>query len=119
MKRENDPTTIWEALANLQQWQRDNIPGGGSAVSIEVLLWLLRTRHEPCPLKDLYLSSRASEPTVRKMLREYVHAGLIELEIDDDDHRNRHPRVTSRFDAVMSLYKQELARFAELIGAGA
>ena len=53
------------------------------------------------------------------MLREYVHAGLIELEIDDDDHRNRHPRVTSRFDAVMSLYKQELARLAELIGAGA
>ena len=117
MNREADAGMIWEALANLQQWQRDNIPAGGSAGSIEVLLWLLKTRHEPRPLKDLYLSSRASEPTVRKMLREYVHAGLIELEIDDDDHRNRHPRLTPRFDEVMARYQQELARLADLVGA--
>ena len=106
---------IWEALAQLQQWQRENLPAADSPVSAEIMVWLLKTRSAPRPLKDLYLSSQASEPTVRKILRAFVDAGLIELEIDEDDHRNRFPRLTPRFDSVVSDYQQALARLAALV----
>src|SRR5262245_12360888 len=60
---------FWSALEELHRWERANLPGAASPVGNEVLLWLLKCRTKPRPLKDLYRSSRFSEPTIRNCLR--------------------------------------------------
>ena len=106
---------FWKALEDLQCWQRDCLPGGDTPLSHDILIWLLKCRAEPRQVSDLYLSSRFSEPTVRRALSAFVDAGFIELQQGNDDHRNRIPRVTPKFDEVVQDYRQRLSAIAMLL----
>lgn len=109
---------VWEVLEELDAWQRAHLPRIETGVGQEVLIWLLRTRHAPRPLKDLYRSSRYSEPTVRAVLRSFVDGKLVELEVNDVDHRNRLPQVTPRFDSVIMELQGRLAEISARLGSG-
>lgn len=68
---------LWESLEDLERWRREHLPAGNSPVARDVLIWLLKHRASPRSLKDLYRSSRFSEPAVRTALRAFADAGLI------------------------------------------
>lgn len=108
---------VWEVLQQLEAWQRTHLPKSDTGVGQEVLIWLLRTRNAPRPLKHLYRASRYSEPTVRATLRAFVDEKLVELEINDDDHRNRLPQVTPRFDSLVVELQRRLGEVAAQVAA--
>jgi hypothetical protein len=104
---------FWQALERLHAWERSNIPGANTALGNEILIWLLKSKKRPRSLKDLYRSSRFSEPTVRNLLRSYGDHGLVLIESNGDDMRSRFARATPKLDQVLSEYRQ---RFHELAG---
>lgn len=107
----------WEILQELDTWQRTHLPKSETGAGQEVLIWLLRTRRAPRPLKDLYRSSRYSEPTVRAVLRAFVDEKLVEFEVNDEDHRNRLPQVTPRFEALAAELQRRLAEASARLSA--
>ena len=106
---------FWKALDHLHQWQREHLPECESPQGNDVLMWLLKCEGTPRPLKDLYRSSRFSEPTLRSTLRAFVDRGLIELEVNDNDMRNRFARVTPKFVQTISAYRQRFGEIAVLL----
>ena len=106
---------FWKALDHLHQWQRENLPECGSQQGNDVLIWLLKCQGTPRPLKDLYRSSRFSEPTLRACLRAFVDRGLVEIEVNGDDMRNRFARVTRKFEETIEAYRQRLGEIAVLL----
>ena len=106
---------FWKALDQLHRWQRDNLPESGSPQGSDVLIWLLKCQDAPRPLKDLYRSSRFSEPTLRSCLRAFVDRGLVEIEVNGDDMRNRFARVTPKFLDTREAYRQRFGEVALLI----
>jgi DNA-binding MarR family transcriptional regulator len=108
---------FWKALDHLHVWQRDNLPGSESPQGNEVMIWLLKCRTGQRPLKDLYRSSRFSEPTLRRWLRGFIDAGLVEIEVNDDDMRTRFARTTPKFDATIEAYRRRFVEVAGMLGA--
>lgn len=102
---------FWQALEKLHAWERSNIPGANTALGTEVLIWLLKSKRRPRALKDLYRSSRFSEPTIRNLLRSYSDHGLVVLESNGDDMRSRFARATPKLDLILTEYRR---RFHEL-----
>lgn len=105
---------FWQALEQLHAWERSNLPGANSALGNEVLIWLLKSKKRPRALKDLYRSSRFSEPTIRSLLRTYSDHGLIVLESDGEDMRSRFARATSKLEQVLIDYRQRFQQLADL-----
>ncbi len=105
----------WKVLEHLHDWQRAHLPGCESPHGNEILIWLLKCGTSPRPLKDLYRSSRYSEPTVRTSLKAFVEAGLVELQVGGGDMRNRYARVTPRFEALVAAYRQRFGEAAALL----
>lgn len=108
---------FWKALDHLHRWQRENLPGSESPQGNEILIWLLKCKTKPRPLKDLYRSSRFSEPTLRSWLRGFIDAGLVELQVNGDDMRNRFARTTPKFEQTIAAYRQRFGEVALLIEA--
>mgnify|MGYP000914057430 CR=1 FL=1 len=81
---------FWQALEQLRCWERDNLPGADTAVGNEVLVWLLKSKNQPRPLKDLYQSSRFSEPTIRNCLKQFSSLGFAIIESNGKDQRARY-----------------------------
>ncbi len=106
---------FWKALDHLHRWQRDNLPESESPQGNEILIWLLKCKSRPRPLKDLYRSSRFSEPTLRAYLRAFVDCGLVELTVNGDDMRNRFACVTPKFEATIDAYRRRFGEVALLI----
>lgn len=103
---------MWKALDHLHQWERDNLPESETAAGGEILIWLLKCKGRPRPLKDLYRSSRFSEPTIRASLRTFVERGFVEIDVNDKDMRNRFAYVTPKFQKTIEAYWQ---RFNEVV----
>jgi len=110
---------FWKALDKLHRWQRENLPECGSPQGNDVLIWLLKCQGKPRPLKDLYRSSRFSEPTLRGCLRAFVDRGLVEIEVSGDDMRNRFARTTPKLEATMAGYRHHFGEIAALLGPSA
>jgi DNA-binding MarR family transcriptional regulator len=108
---------FWKALDHLHRWQRENLPGCESPQGNEILIWLLKCKAGPRPLKDLYRSSRFSEPTMRTCLRAFIDRGLVEIEVNGSDMRNRFARVTPKFETTIAAYRQRFGEVALLIEA--
>src|SRR5262245_12222121 len=70
-------TMFWKAIEHLNRWERAHLPCADTPQGSEVLIWLLRSQSRPRPLKDLYRSSRYSEPTLRACLKTFVDLGFI------------------------------------------
>ena len=107
---------VWKALDDLHRWERENLPGAESPQGNEILVWLLKCKAKPRPLKDLYRSSRFSEPTIRAYLRAFVECGLVDIETNNGDLRTRYARVTAKFERTLEAYRerfQEVAALAE------
>jgi DNA-binding MarR family transcriptional regulator len=103
---------LWKALEHLHLWERENLPGAESPQGNEIVVWLLKCKTKPRPLKDLYRSSRFSEPTIRTYLKEFVDRGFVEIEVNGNDMRTRFARVTPKFDLALAAYRQ---RFQEVV----
>lgn len=106
---------FWKALDHLHHWQREHLPECESPQGNDVLMWLLKCEGLPRPLKDLYRSSRFSEPTLRSSLRSFVDRGLVEIEVNGDDMRNRFARVTPKFVQTIEAYRQQFGEIAVLL----
>ncbi len=96
---------FWQALESLHHWERENLPTAGTPQGAEVLVWLLKCRHKPRPLKDLYRSSRFSEPTIRACLKVFVAQGFVVIESNGADMRTRFARATAKLEAVVNEYR--------------
>ena len=102
---------FWQALESLHCWERENLPSAGTPQGAEVLVWVLKGRQKPRPLKDLYRSSRFSEPTIRACLKVFVAQGFVIIESNGADMRTRFARATSKLEAVVNEY---CARFKDV-----
>jgi len=105
---------FWKAIEHLNVWERENLPSADTPQSREILVWLLRSKSRPRPLKDLYRSSRYSEPTVRACLKDFVDLGFIVIEASGQDLRTRVARATPKFEAIVEAYQQRLLEAAIL-----
>ena len=99
-------------MAGLQEI-RDLLPGGGTPEGMEVLIWVLKQAAQPRPLKDIYRSSRFSEPTIRRCLRRLVDQGLVTVEASDEDERVRYARPTPRLMSTAEACQRLFIKAAE------
>lgn len=95
-------------LDHINRWERENLPGAETPQGQEVLVWLLKSASNPRPLKDLYRSSRYSEPTIRTYLKQFVERGFVEIRISDDDLRTRYAYPTPRLGEAVDSYWQQM-----------
>ncbi|MGD9885819.1 MAG: hypothetical protein AB7I59_31395 [Geminicoccaceae bacterium] len=105
---------FWQALEQLRCWERDNLPGADTAVGNEVLVWLLKSKHQPRPLKDLYRSSRFSEPTIRACLKQFSSLGFAIIESNGKDQRARYARATGKLETTVDDYRRRFQEVAEM-----
>ena len=105
---------FWQALEQLRCWERDNLPGADTAVGNEVLVWLLKSKHQPRPLKDLYQSSRFSEPTIRNCLKQFSSLGFAIIESNGKDQRARYARATGKLETTVDDYRRRFQEVAEM-----
>lgn len=105
---------FWRALEQLHLWERENLPGADTAVGNEVLVWLLKSKSRPRPLKDLYRSSRFSEPTIRNCLKEFATLGFASIVSNGQDMRSRFARATPKLEATVAEYRRRFQEVAEL-----
>ena len=110
---------FWRALEQLHLWERENLPGADTAVGNEVLVWLLKSKSKPRPLKDLYRSSRFSEPTIRNCLKEFAALGFASIVSNGHDMRSRSARATPKLEMTVAEYRQRFQEVAELARAEA
>lgn len=101
---------FWEALGELYA-SRTVIPGFETAQGTEVVLWLLSSTGRR-PLKDLYHSSRFSEPTVRASLMRLVDQGFATVEGKADDQRQRSARPSQKLLDALVVYRAVLLKVA-------
>jgi len=105
---------FWQALELLHRWERENLPGADTPQGSEVLVWLLKSNNRPRPLKDLYRSSRFSEPTVRSCLKVFVTHGFVMIESNGDDMRTRFARATPKLERTVTEYRRRFHEVAAL-----
>ena len=105
---------FWQALEQLRCWERDNLPGADTAVGNEVLVWLLKSKNQPRPLKDLYQSSRFSEPTIRNCLKQFSSLGFAIIESNGKDQRARYARATGKLETTVDDYRRRFQEVAEM-----
>lgn len=105
---------FWQALEQLHRWERENLPGADTAAGNEVLVWLLKSKSKPRPLKDLYRSSRFSEPTIRNCLKEFAALGFAAIESNGEDMRTRFARATPKLENTVAEYRKRFQEVAEL-----
>jgi hypothetical protein len=105
---------FWQALEQLRCWERDNLPGADTAVGNEVLVWLLKSKNQPRPLKDLYQSSRFSEPTIRNCLKQFSSLGFAIIESNGKDMRARYARATGKLETTVDDYRRRFQEVAEM-----
>ena len=97
-----------DALEKLHQWKLKNLPASDTPQGTEILLWILKHATPDGKLKDLYRSSRYSEPTVRARLHEFVSQGLISIELDASDSRKHIIRPTEKLQILFDEYALRL-----------
>lgn len=105
---------FWHALESLHRWERENLPGADTPQGNEVLVWLLKSKSRPRPLKDLYRSSRFSEPTVRSCLKVFVSHGFVIIESNGEDMRTRFARGTLKLEKTVNEYRHRFHEVALL-----
>ncbi len=105
---------FWQAVEALHEWERCNLPGVSTPQGNEVFVWLLKSQAESRPLKDLYHSSRYSEPTTRACLKHFVDKGFVLIEAGGHDGRTRLARWTPKFEEIVNEYSKRFEALAQL-----
>ncbi|MFO1081060.1 MAG: hypothetical protein U1E23_10615 [Reyranellaceae bacterium] len=100
------------ALKALYEWERNNLPCRNTPEARELLLWLLKPQGGARLLKDLYRSSRFSEPTMRQCLKHFERDGFIVIEENDSDMRARCAKPTAKLWDVMAEYQRKFSEIA-------
>ena len=103
---------VWQLFSTLREMSA-LLPGFETPEGAEVLLWVFKQHHRPRPLKDLYRSSRFSEPTLRKCLRRLVDKGFVSIDARDDDERQRCVQPTPKLILAMEQYRTLFIKAAE------
>ena len=99
-------------LELLFEWKRKHMPILDMPKGGEVLVWLLKSGARPRPLKDLYRSSRFSEPTVRGVLKALVDDGYILIDRNPEDLRVRTVHLTPKLLMKVQDYVELLKKCA-------
>lgn len=103
---------FWRGLERLSAWKRRYMPVLNLPQGTDVLIWLLRRHDRVRPLKDLYRSSRFSEPTMRAVLKALADDGFISIETDRDDLRVRVVRISPKLALAVGSYLDMLRQCA-------
>lgn len=100
---------LWRDLEKMNDWVREHMPVLGMPQGPEVVIWLLGRATQALPLKDLYGSSRFSEPTIRSLLRALADGGYIVIERNPNDLRMRTvqstPKLVARVEEYLGLLR--------------
>jgi DNA-binding MarR family transcriptional regulator len=93
-----------DALEQLHRWRRKHLPGAETPQGAELLVWVLKNCDQGAPLKELYRSSRFSEPTVRASLKQFLAGALVTVEVDAEDSRRHLVRSTPKLEKTVNDY---------------
>ena len=103
---------VWQLFATLHEMSA-LLPGFETPQGAEVLLWVLKQDRRPRLLKDLYRSSRFSEPTLRKCLMRLVDGGFVSIDAGKDDERQRCVRPTPKLILAAEHYRALFIKAAQ------
>jgi len=95
-------------IEELQKAQ-SSVPGFDEEKGRTIVFWLMRP-HGRRPLKDLYRSSRFSEPTMRTALKRLVDQGFVSLSEGTDDQRQTFAQATPKLLMALDSYKALFTR---------
>jgi DNA-binding MarR family transcriptional regulator len=95
---------FWKNLEHLLLWKRRHLPTLSMPQGTDVLIWLFQAQNKRKPLKDLYRSSRFSEPTIRSVLRVLADQGFVSFEANGNDMRVRFVRISPKLEEAVSEY---------------
>ncbi|MCA0304289.1 MAG: MarR family winged helix-turn-helix transcriptional regulator [Proteobacteria bacterium] len=109
---------FWRNLERLFAWKRKHMPVLDTPPGAEVLIWLLKNATCVRPLKDLYRSSRFSEPTIRWILKTMVDDGFIVIDRNPHDLRVRTVRLTPKLASTVQEYLRLLRACVPADGSG-
>jgi DNA-binding MarR family transcriptional regulator len=101
---------LWQALHQLQRWQKEYLPGIDTAQGMSLLIWLLRYDGSPQPIGKLYQECRSSEPSMRAVTSLFVEKGLATLAFDASDQRRRMLYATPKLRRVVEEYCWQIER---------
>ena len=104
-----------DALVQLHTWRREHLPGADTPQGAELLVWILKAGRTQAPLKELYRSSRFSEPTVRARLNAFIEHGLVVIELDANDSRKHLIRNTAKLDMIVAEYIKRIDDVAKAL----
>lgn len=99
---------FWESLEQLRG-ARTGLPGFTTTQGREVIFWLAHVP-EGAPLKELYRSSRLSEPTIRSGLHRLVDEGFVSLRASDHDLRQVLALPTPKLLDALAAYRALFAK---------
>ena len=91
------------------QKARSSVPGFDEEKGRTIVFWLMRPNGRR-PLKDLYRSSRFSEPTMRTALKRLVDQGFVSLSEDDCDQRQTFAQATPKLLTAPDSYRALFTR---------
>jgi DNA-binding MarR family transcriptional regulator len=97
-------TAFCRQLELLSSWKRKRMPILEMPQGSDVLVWLLKGGVQSRPLKDLYGSSRFSEPTIRWVLKALEDDGFIVIEKHTHDLRVRTVQITPKLKTAVREY---------------
>lgn len=86
------------------QKARCSVPGFDEEKGRTIVFWLMRPNGRR-PLKDLYRSSRFSEPTMRTALKRLADQGFVSLTEDIDDQRQTFAQATPKLLMALDSYR--------------
>jgi len=94
-----------QALANLRNWQKDNLSAIGSFAAYDLLLQLAIafSKNEAITVKQIFISSH-SYTAVRMYYKIFLKEELIYLLNDPNDKRVKFIRPTPKFEAFINGY---------------
>ena len=101
-------------VQQLQAWVVQSLPAGDVGAHTDILIWLVTGPLEGRPLKDLYRTSRYSEPTVRSCLKKLEESGLVSIRGDSADHRRKLACPSAKLLSITQSLNQRL----EALGVG-
>lgn len=99
----------WKMLEDWLEWQRTNLPILQTPQGMHLLIWLLKHSNEAVPVGELYRSSKASEPTMREAVKQFVDSGLAAIQPHQGDSRRRLIRATPKLDDTVAELRSRLA----------
>jgi DNA-binding MarR family transcriptional regulator len=104
-----EKTIIIQAIFNLNQWVKENLPIENSLIAYDLILLLSIYSYSKnnINVKNLFSSLPYSHTAIRHHYQRLINDGWIEHYLDTKDKRIKYVRPTRQFIETINVYNQK------------